>query len=132
MNGWLRNRWIHGQKPLTGGKDMGVLTTNMADVFNLVLRGARSLSITATVQFIFYWLVAYFRDCSDKIDKIRCTKTRCGTNIMKIIQKRTNNAKHKVIVFQVNGLCSVTTHARDGSWGNVQHVDLNAKKCDCG
>ena len=36
------------------------MTTNLSECFNGVLRGARSLPITAMVQYIFFKLVSYF------------------------------------------------------------------------
>lgn len=63
---------------------------------------------------------------------MRCNDTKFGSDILKIIKVRTKGAQHEVIVFQQNGLCSVTTQARDGSGRNVQRVDLNGRKCDCG
>ena len=36
------------------------MTTNMSDVFNSVLKGARNLPITALVQLTFFLLNSYF------------------------------------------------------------------------
>ena len=43
-----------------GGKRFGMLTTNMSEIFNSVLKGARFLPITACVQLTFYRVVHYF------------------------------------------------------------------------
>ena len=43
-----------------GGRRYGIMTTNMSEVFNSVLKGARSLPITALVQLIFSPLNSYF------------------------------------------------------------------------
>ena len=37
-----------------------VLTTNLSEIFNSILRGARNMPITAYIQMIFYRLVKYF------------------------------------------------------------------------
>ena len=42
------------------GLRYGVLTINLSEIFNSVLRGARNMPITACVQMIFYRLVKYF------------------------------------------------------------------------
>ena len=42
------------------GLHYDVLTTNLSEFFNSVLRGARNVPITACVQMIFYRLVKYF------------------------------------------------------------------------
>ena len=43
-----------------GGRRYGIMTTNMLKVFNNVLKGARSLPITALVQLTFFCLNSYF------------------------------------------------------------------------
>ena len=43
-----------------GGRRYGILTTNMFEVFNSVLKGARNLPITALVQLTFFHLNSYF------------------------------------------------------------------------
>ena len=43
-----------------GGRRYGITTTNISKVFNSVLKGARSLSITALVQLTFFRLNSYF------------------------------------------------------------------------
>ena len=43
-----------------GGRRYGIMTTNMLEIFNSVLKGARSLPLTALVQLIFFRLNSYF------------------------------------------------------------------------
>ena len=43
-----------------GGQRYGIMTTNISEVFNSVLKGARSLPVTALVQLTFYRLNSYF------------------------------------------------------------------------
>ncbi|XP_076947273.1 uncharacterized protein LOC143619155 [Bidens hawaiensis] len=43
-----------------GGKRYGLLTTNLSEIFNSVLKGAHFLPIRACVQLTFYRLVHYF------------------------------------------------------------------------
>ena len=43
-----------------GGRRYGIMITNMSEVFNGVLKGARKLPITALVQLTFYWVNNYF------------------------------------------------------------------------
>ena len=42
------------------GRRYGIMTTNLCEVFNSVLKGARNLPITACVQLTFYRLVNFF------------------------------------------------------------------------
>jgi hypothetical protein len=37
-----------------GGKRGGYMTSNMVEIFNSILRGVRSLPVTAIASFIFY------------------------------------------------------------------------------
>ncbi|XP_010660151.1 uncharacterized protein LOC104881478 [Vitis vinifera] len=43
-----------------GGRMYDIMTTNMSEVFNSVLKGARSLPVTALVQLTFFRLNSYF------------------------------------------------------------------------
>ena len=43
-----------------GGQRYKIMTTNMSEVFNSVLKGARSLPLTALVQLTFSRLNSYF------------------------------------------------------------------------
>ena len=43
-----------------GGRIYEIMTTNMSEVFNSVIKGARSLPLTALVQLKFYRLNSYF------------------------------------------------------------------------
>ena len=43
-----------------GGQRYGIVTTNMSEVFNSVLKGARSLPFTVLVQLTFFRLNIYF------------------------------------------------------------------------
>ena len=43
-----------------GGQRYGIMTTNMSEVFNSVLKGAHSLPFTTLVQLTFFCLNSYF------------------------------------------------------------------------
>lgn len=59
-------KWLHEIDPVKwtlahdGGKRWGVMTTNHAEAFNGVVKGARNVPITACVELTFYRLVKYF------------------------------------------------------------------------
>ena len=42
------------------GRKYGIMTTNMSEVFNSVIKGARSLPVIALVQLTFFRLNSYF------------------------------------------------------------------------
>ena len=50
-----------------GGHRYGVMTTNMSECFNGVLKGACGLPISTLVEYIWCKLVAYFNDQRTKI-----------------------------------------------------------------
>ena len=58
---WLENipfeKWVLSHD---GGRRYGIMTTNMSEVFNSVLKGAQSLPVTALVQLTFFRLNSYF------------------------------------------------------------------------
>ena len=46
--------------PHDGGRRYGIMTRNIYEVFNSVLKGAKSLPITALIQLNFFRLNSYF------------------------------------------------------------------------
>jgi hypothetical protein len=46
-----------------GGKSCGYMTSNMAEIFNSILRGVRSLSVTVISSFTFYKCNEWFMKC---------------------------------------------------------------------
>nr|AAG21901.1 hypothetical protein [Oryza sativa Japonica Group] len=51
----------------TDGSRYGIMTTNLAEVYNWVMRGVRILPLVAIVEFILHGTQAYFRDRYKKI-----------------------------------------------------------------
>ena len=67
----IRNfeEWIEKEPPVKWsllhdeyGARYGIMTTNLAEVYNFVLRGNRSLPLTALVEGILHGTLTYFRD----------------------------------------------------------------------
>ena len=61
--------WIEKEPPVQWsllhdqyGARYGIMTTNLAEVYNFVLRGNRSLPLTALVEGILHGTLTYFRD----------------------------------------------------------------------
>ena len=55
-----------------GGKCYGAMTTNISKCFIGVLKGARSLPITAMIEFTWSKLIAYFHDQHKETTMISC------------------------------------------------------------
>jgi hypothetical protein len=45
-----------------GGVGHGIMTTNFAEVYNVVLRGARALPLVGIIEFFLYHTMKYFLD----------------------------------------------------------------------
>ena len=115
------------------GRRHGNMTTNMAEIFNNVLKAARNLPITAAVQLIFYKLVHYFCERKKIVIGMRNSGTRYGPNILKILEKRRSDIGHTNVTFDYErGVYSVCTSSRNSRGGNTQVVDFSLWQCDCG
>ena len=57
-----------------------VMTTNLPECFNGVLKGARSLPITAMVKFTFYKVNSYFDERRNKTLE-QLEEGKCGANM---------------------------------------------------
>ena len=81
----------------------GAMTTNLFECFNGVLKGARSLSITALVKFTFFKLVSYFDDRRVKIQDQLSFGEEYSKYLMDILHRNREKAKgHKVTKFDRN------------------------------
>ncbi|XP_056694993.1 uncharacterized protein [Spinacia oleracea] len=120
------------------GKRYGITTTNLSVSFNNVLKGARSLPITALVQLTFYRLNKYFDERRSSCERMLCD----GQNWTGIVnQKLSHNAenanRHHVETFDhQKGIFSVKTghrscpgHVYKG--GHTHLVNLKEKSCSC-
>ena len=113
-----------------GGRRCGIMTTNLSEIFNSVLKGARYLPITACVQLTFYRLVNYFdvrrslgigAQKSGQLYTPHVVSTQAA-----LLLKATG---HTLKSFNRNtGLFEVVT--RNGK--NVQIVNLEKGSCSCG
>ncbi|RVW24835.1 hypothetical protein CK203_105100 [Vitis vinifera] len=58
---WLEaipfDKWVLSHEE---GRRYGIMTTNMSEVFNSLLKGTHSLAVTALVQLTFFRLNSYF------------------------------------------------------------------------
>ena len=60
-------------------------TTNISEVFNGVLKGARNLPITACVEMIFYHVVYYFKSRRELAETGLATNWSFPPEIVKIL-----------------------------------------------
>ena len=105
----IRNfvEWIEKEPPVkwsllhdTHGARYGIMTTNLAEVYNFVLRGNRGLPLTALVEGIMHGTMTYFRDRrQEAVEHIeRYPNTPYCRKIRLYMEKKTMKARlHGVI-----------------------------------
>ncbi|XP_076955122.1 uncharacterized protein LOC143629848 [Bidens hawaiensis] len=98
-----------------GGKRYGLLTTNLSEIFNSVLKGARFLPITACVQLTFYRLVHYF-----DVRRPMGSSAQANGDIYTL----------HVLAKQAASMSKAGAHSLRSF--NRQKADLDKKTCSCG
>ena len=112
-----------------GGRRYGLMTTNILEVFNSVLKGAQSLPITALVQLTFFRLNSYFV-ARREVGANRLESTKQFTPYVDAqIQGRVVKAGSMEIVLYhlVKGLFHVKSRS-----DRTHRVNLHEKICTCG
>nr|KAJ0206620.1 hypothetical protein LSAT_V11C500279080 [Lactuca sativa] len=113
-----------------GGKRYGLLTTNMSEIFNNVLKGARFLPITPCVKLTFYRLVHYF-DVRRSLGPTAQANGDVFTPhvVVKQAASMSKASAHTLKSFnRQKGIIEVVTQKGK----NMQVVDLEKKTCTCG
>jgi hypothetical protein len=105
-----------------GGARHGIKTTNFAESYNYVLRGARLLPLVGIIEFFMYRTMLYFHTRSQIADEVmRNTQMRYCTNMTKYLTKAQDKAlKHKVTMQPLhqsddNGLCGAMRLSAKGN-----------------
>lgn len=74
-----------------GGKRCGFMTSNMAEIYNSLLRGVRALPVTAIASFTFYkcteWFVDRLRDAKAVFDMQEVWAPRCTMELAKAVTR---------------------------------------------
>ena len=111
-----------------GGRRYEIMTTNMSEVFNSVLKGARSLPLTALVQLTFSRLNSYFVPRREQgVDRL-ASDEQFTPYVDAQIQGRVVKAGLMEIVLydHIQGRYHVKLRS-----GRIHHLNLNDKKCTC-
>ena len=113
-----------------GGHCYGVMTTNLSENFNKILKSAKNLPKTALVELIYYRCVAYFADRYTKA----CAEITAGEHITAYAKNNFNKwekkaPKHLVIVFShEDGLFEVRTLINPNSaYRGNHHHEVNIR-----
>ena len=105
------------------------MTTNISEVFNSVLKGARSLPVTALVQLTFFRLTGYFVARRELGANRLTSADRFTLYVDAQIQARVVKACSMEIMLydHVQGLFHVKSRR-----GRTHRLNLHEKKCTCG
>ncbi|KAH0705428.1 hypothetical protein KY289_010504 [Solanum tuberosum] len=103
-----------------GGKRWGVLTTNLSESFNGVLKKARGLPVTAMVRLSLEQTIERYTRRSQIAHQL-AEQNELWTGRFKIKWEKNYERVYEVRSIQV-----------DGAGGNPHCVSLNEGKCDCG
>ncbi|XP_057539310.1 uncharacterized protein LOC130817559 isoform X2 [Amaranthus tricolor] len=119
-----------------GGYRYGVTNTNLAEVFNNVMKGVRFLLITTLVEFIFYRVNDYFVKRRENANAWLIRGNKYTSHATRIITRNTEKANyHEIVAFDCKrGLFQVKTgrgNRGSAKGGKIQSVDMREMKCTC-
>ncbi|KAG8386634.1 hypothetical protein BUALT_Bualt03G0168900 [Buddleja alternifolia] len=134
---WIEE--IHVQKwalAHDGGHRYRIMTTNLSEVFNSVLKGVRCLPIIALVQLTFYRINSYFA----VRHQLGMQRAKSGKNCTPFVDGKSSSngiktGRHEVVLFnRATGIFRIKTGssiANRSKGGNVQVVKLKEHSCSC-
>ena len=112
-----------------GGRRYGIMTTKILEVFNSVLKGARSLPVTALVQLTIFHLNSYFVERRELGANRLASDEQFTPYVDAQIQGRVGKAGSMEIV--LNDHVQGRFHVKSRS-GRTHRLNLHDKKCTCG
>ncbi|KAH0754991.1 hypothetical protein KY290_025261 [Solanum tuberosum] len=115
------------------GKRWGVLTTNLLESFNGLLKKARGLPVTAMVRLSLEQTVErYTRRCQTTHQLVEQNELWTSSFKMKWEKNYEGSKRHFVYDWNIStGVYEVRSIQIDGTGGNPHCVSLSEKKCDC-
>ncbi|XP_073061972.1 uncharacterized protein [Primulina eburnea] len=126
-----REKWTMAHD---GGWRRGVMTTNMSECLNGVLKGARRLPISAIVQLTIGRCVKYFFDRKERITYMVANNQPWPDFAFHKYEKWSiKSSNHSVSRYEISDKsASVVTRGRLGHNEHVQVVNLSTRDCSCG
>ncbi|XP_034689192.1 uncharacterized protein LOC117917075 [Vitis riparia] len=117
-----------------GGRRYGIMTTNMSEMFNSVLKGARSFPITAFVQLTFYRVNSYFVVRREHgVSRLASGEQYTPYVDAKINANVVKAGSHEVVLYDhFQGLFHVKGSKKTSSGGRTHRVNLREHGCTCG
>ncbi|KAI3467702.1 hypothetical protein Pfo_024365 [Paulownia fortunei] len=117
-----------------GGWRCGILTTNMSECINGMLKGARRLPVTAIVQITFHRAIKHFLDRLSKGHRMVENNQPWPEYILQRYESWQNlSIEHMVHVFDYTDQSASVITRRPGSSRSFTHVvKLRSMECSCG
>ncbi|RVW75039.1 Serine/threonine-protein phosphatase 7 long form-like [Vitis vinifera] len=120
-----------------GGRRYGIMTTNMSEVFNSVLKGARSLPITALVQLTFFRLNSYFVVRREQgANRLASNEEYTPYVDAKIKANVVKAGSHEIVLYDhIRGQFHVKTNKgtkSSSTRGRTYRINLQEYACTCG
>lgn len=97
-----------------GGRRFSMMTTNISEVYNNVLKGARSVPMTAIMELTFYRTNEYFRQMRGVANALNAQGEVWVEEIKEHIQRKRNKSnQHHIRDFDdVQGIYQIITPTR--------------------
>ncbi len=97
-----------------------MMTTNLFEIFNNVLKGVHSLSIIAITEFTFYYVNNYFIKKKEKLQKNSPEGQKWSSKIQKIVMKsEKKNPENIKIQTKIDYICGHRKERRKHSNGRL-------------
>jgi hypothetical protein len=126
------NAWLFEQLPdkskwaLTfneGGSQYGIMTTNISEVFNFILKGIRSLSVSDIVDYTFHKYNEYFKNRWEKACQSLSKGERWGELGRKHILEQGEISNNEVVV--LFNPVKLVYEVKSSSWTNDKYGSSN-------
>ncbi|XP_073049638.1 uncharacterized protein [Primulina eburnea] len=117
-----------------GGWRRGVMTSNLSECLNSVLKGARRLPVSALVQLTFNRCVHYFIDRITRRQRMIQSNQPWPDYAFRLYEKwSSRSSEHTVVRTEIRDQSEpVVTGGRQGRGERVQVVTLRLNECSCG
>ncbi|KAL0456468.1 UNVERIFIED_CONTAM: hypothetical protein Slati_0986000 [Sesamum latifolium] len=117
-----------------GGWRTGILTTNMSECINGVLKGTRRLSIIAIVRITLDRIVHYFLERTIRCHRMMRDNQQWADNAFRLFESRQDEVVHHIVqkFDYTQQSASVTTRGLTGELSRTYVVKLKHRQCSCG
>ncbi|KAL0406899.1 UNVERIFIED_CONTAM: hypothetical protein Slati_4003800 [Sesamum latifolium] len=117
-----------------GGWQTGILTTNMSECINGVLKGSRRLPIVTIVRITLDRTVHYFLERTTRCHRMMRDNQQWADYAFRLFESRQAEAVHHIVqkFDYTQQSASVTTKGLTGELSRTYVVKLKHRQCSCG